>query len=53
MKGSELKEILREKLERPKGDIRLFCVGKEILDNKPLSTYSLSNDFVIISKIMK
>jgi len=53
IKGSELKEMLRNKLEGPKGHIRLFCVGQEIVDNKPLSCYSLSNDFVVISKIVK
>lgn len=53
IRGSELKEILREKLNHPKGAIRLFCVGQEINDNKTLSAYALSNDFVVISKIMK
>eukprot|EP00826_Nyctotherus_ovalis_P002497 TRINITY_DN1049_c0_g2_i12.p1 TRINITY_DN1049_c0_g2~~TRINITY_DN1049_c0_g2_i12.p1 ORF type:complete len:250 (-),score=49.20 TRINITY_DN1049_c0_g2_i12:132-881(-) len=53
MKGSELKEMLREKLGRPEGTLRLFSVGQEILDNSPLSNYSLSNDFSVISKIIK
>lgn len=52
-KGSELKAILSEKLDKPGGTLRLFCIGQEILDNAQLSIYGLSNDFVVISKIMK
>eukprot|EP00826_Nyctotherus_ovalis_P036185 TRINITY_DN3192_c0_g1_i2.p1 TRINITY_DN3192_c0_g1~~TRINITY_DN3192_c0_g1_i2.p1 ORF type:complete len:250 (-),score=41.19 TRINITY_DN3192_c0_g1_i2:68-817(-) len=51
-KGSELKGILREKLNNPEGSVRLFSVGQEILDANPLTGYGLSNDFVVISKVM-
>jgi len=53
MKGSELKEVLRKNLGNPRGTIRLFSIGKEILDNHTLSQYSLSDDFAVISKIIK
>lgn len=52
MKGSELKQMFREKAGNPKGRVRIFCVGQEILDNVPLAKYELAENFVMISKIM-
>lgn len=52
-KGSELKELLKEKLNKPMGSIRLFSIGQEILDGNPLAGYGLGNDYVVISKVMR